>query len=549
MNNLEEGEAPGLGAIPANPCQEGTACPPAPWGFTLSLPHSDAETSFRVREKEVSLAGTVEIMDGPPPVLNRPLSLVEGHSYAAVSVWTRCGSGPGIEERVIVRDDGTMFGGPTEIPLEEIGFPVKIGAIDSRSAWSWRGARDYVSGKRPDILLLFRHLAGLVDRFVSFERSLADHSTMCELIAAYSLSTWFLDAFPVVGYLWITGEWGSAKSKLAAIIAEISYLGVVLERGATFPTVRDAADPGATIVLDDCEEFASIKGVPAALRNLVLSGTRRDGKVPVKERGAGGKWVDRWASTFSPKIFTATSAPEKILASRSIVIPMVRAAAPKANADPSDHRKWPIDRQDLVDRLWAVALTHRSAVAAHVDAVDQAAPLMGRDLEPWRPVLSMARFISATARAAGDSDLVGLYDRLEAVAKKYPEERADLQQEDDTQLIVRALVECFSAQVRLGGDAAPDAPFAPLASVVHPDFQVKVLTSSVTERMHELATQAGMALDGGPKFTNEKRVGRILSSLRLREGPKSSGKGRTRMVTLRELDSIARTHGLGGLLP
>lgn len=549
MNNLGEGEVPGLDAIPDNPCLEETVCPPNDWGFNFSLSHSDVETPCRVEEKEESLAERVEIMDGPPPILNRPLSLVEGHSYAAASVWSRYGYGPGIKEQIIVRDDAAVFGGPTGRPLEEIGLPVEIGAIDSRSAWSWSGVRNYVSGGRPATLLLFRDLAGLVDRFVSFERSLADHSTMCELIAAYILSTWFLDAFPVVGYLWLTGEWGSAKSKLAAIIAEVSYLGVVLEGGASFPTVRDAADRGATVTFDDCEPYASLKGVPTSLRNLLLSGTRRDGKVPFKVRGQGGKWEDRWASTYCAKIFTATSAPEKILASRCVVVPMVRTAAPKANADPSDHRKWPIDRQDLVDRLWALALAHRSAIAAHVDAVDQAAPLMGRDLEPWRPLLSMARFISATAQAAGDSDLVGLYDRLEAVAKKYPEERDDLQQEDDTRLIVRALVESFQVQIYLGGEAPPVAPFAPLAPVVHPDFQVKVLTSSVTERTNELAIQAGIALRGGLPFTNEKRVGRILSSLRLREGPKSSGKGMTRMVTLRDLDSVARTHGLGGLLP
>lgn len=219
----------------------------------------------------------MEVLDGPPPVMNRPLCLVDGRAYAATWLWMQDCARRGTQECVVIRDDGALFGGPMGRSLEALGFPVKLAPVDARLSWSWRGVQSFLGGEQPDPTLVFRRLVSLLDTFVSFERSLADHATMCELLACYVMSTWFQDVFPVIGYLWITGEWGAAKSKLATIIAETSYLGVVLEGGASFPTVRDAADRGASLIFDDCEHLTTLKGVHPSLRNLLLSGTRRGG--------------------------------------------------------------------------------------------------------------------------------------------------------------------------------------------------------------------------------------------------------------------------------
>ena len=41
---------------------------------------------------------------------------------------------------------------------------------------------------------VFNRVVDIVDRFIDFNKSLADQRTMAELVACYILATWFLDA-------------------------------------------------------------------------------------------------------------------------------------------------------------------------------------------------------------------------------------------------------------------------------------------------------------------------------------------------------------------
>ena len=59
---------------------------------------------------------------------------------------------------------------------------------------------------------VFTRVTNVVSHFIDFDRSLADQKTMAEAIACYILSTWFLDAFNVIGFLWPNGDRGSGKT-------------------------------------------------------------------------------------------------------------------------------------------------------------------------------------------------------------------------------------------------------------------------------------------------------------------------------------------------
>ena len=81
------------------------------------------------------------------------------------------------------------------------------------------------------------------------------------------------------------------------------------------------------------------------------------------------------------------------------------------------------------------------------------------------------------------------------LAKAYQTERADLEATDLTGLVVRALMVI----------AAPFAPTAPSAPFV-------LGVGDVTNRVNELAAEEELANPDGEKFTNEKRVGKVLTS-------------------------------------
>lgn len=477
---------------------------------------------------------SIELLEEPPPVLNRPLALVDGHAYAATWVWVRITRSTAEDATtevqrvlIVIRDDGQVFG-PHARPLSESGLDIALHQPPrDAKLWSSRGVKAYVAGERPTPCEIFRRLVEVTDHFVSFDRSLAPQRTMAEFIACYELATWFADAFSVIGFLWPNGGYGSGKTKLGLLVCEVAYLGEAILSGSSYATLRDLADYGATLLFDDAEDLADPKKSDPDKRNLLLAGNRRGTVVTVKEPGPDRTWVTRYLNAYCPRLFTATRLPDPILASRSIVVPLVRTADPrKANSEVLDHDQWPHAHRTLLDDLWALALAHQSELSAHEAAVNRAAPLVGRNLEPWRPVLAVAHWLESCGAA-------GLYQRMVELATAYQTERVTLEFVDHLRIVVRALLK-----------AAESAPFAPS----DPSAPFLLSVAAITACANEIATEDDLT-DEDAKFTNEKRVGRALTSLRLKAAPKASGQPRQRIVTRFELADIAQSYGVTGQKP
>src|SRR5439155_3639424 len=148
--------------------------------------------------------------------------------------------------------------------------------------------------------------------------------TMCEFIACYVLSTYFLDGFNVVGYLWPNGEPGAGKTTLLLVVTQTAYLGQLILSGSSYPTLRDMADYGATLAFDDAEAVMDIKRTDPDKRNLLLAGNRKGATVSVKE-AVGDRWEIRHVDAFCPRLFSAIRLPDAVLSSRSIILPLVRS--------------------------------------------------------------------------------------------------------------------------------------------------------------------------------------------------------------------------------
>ena len=149
------------------------------------------------------------------------------------------------------------------------------------------------------------------------------------------------------------------------LVAELSYLGMAIQAGGSYATLRDMADYGATLAFDDAENLASPRRTDPDKRTLLLAGNRRGSYVTVKEPVGKGRWRTRYVNAFCPRLFSAIELPDSVLASRTIVLPLVRTTdRRKANAEPLDFNLWPHERQRLVDDLWAMATANLPGLVA-----------------------------------------------------------------------------------------------------------------------------------------------------------------------------------------
>ena len=470
----------------------------------------------------------------------------------------------------IIRDDGILFGEGGDAPLQDLDITVALPEIPHPSrTWSTAGVKAYRAGKRPDPVDLFQRITAVVNRFMDFDHSLAPQQTMAELVACYSLATWFLPAFNVIGYLWPTGERGSGKTVLLHTVTEMAYLGHVLLAGGTYASLRDLAEYGATLAFDDAENLTRRGGIEADKRALLLAGNRRGSIVTVKERGPGNLTRTRHINAFCPRLFSAIQLPDDVLGSRSIVIPLVRTPdRERANADPLDHESWPHDRRQLIDDLWAVSLAHLPELRQYEKTVNARAGLVGRDLEPWRAILAVALWLDdhdtedklkhPPSRAEGTAGSpgtpppgTGLWDRLHALSKRYQREKQDLEADNITALVVQALycyyrtksaISAVSAISAINMNSIDATQNTPLDSESQEDSGSFVCT---TEDITAYVLALVQLQNHDVENITERRVERTLGKMRFQKAPRPGGKGSRRWrVTLDELQRLTRAYSL-----
>jgi len=396
----------------------------------------------------------IELLDTAPLAIHRPLCLVDGKAYAAVYPYIK----RTVTEKVvsntvlrlkepeevkgqtlhIIRNDGVIFGDFGR-PLSTLEVDIHLAEEQQAkdSAWSTPGFKSFLDGNRPDPQDVFNRVKSVIARFIDFDRSLADQETMTEMLACFAISTWFLDAFSVAPYIWANGERGSGKTSLLLILTRLSYMGTSLSPSGSFAALRDLADCGATLGLDDAEDLTDPKKSDPDKRAILLSGNRRGITVPLKEPNPSGQgWKTREVNCYCPRIFSTIQKPDATLSSRAIIIPVVRTAErSKGNADPLDDMQWTCDRQKLIDDLWAMALTYLPEMPAFDKLIGDKSKLIGRDLQPWRAILA----ISAWLDSLGVSNL---WSKIESLAAgTYQHERIDLEKVDINRLAMFALGE------------------------------------------------------------------------------------------------------------
>jgi hypothetical protein len=351
-------------------------------------------------------------------------------------------------------------------------------------------------------------------------------------LACFVVASYLLEAFNVVGYLWPNGDKGCGKTSLLHVVTEMAYLGQLLQAGGSYASLRDLADYGACLAFDDAEAVMDVQKGDPDKRTLLLAGNRRGATVTIKEPTNGRAWVTRYVNTFCPRAFSAIRLPDDVLASRTIIVPLVRSGDPqRAKANPADHATWPTDRRRLVDDLWAVGLSHLPRLREYDAKAAARSGLMGRVLDPWRPILAVALWLQE------EHGVEGLFDRMEKLSVGYQGERSELEARDPTRLAIKALGQLVQVR-RLALDAEENG--FPAGDGQTFEFTTETLTGL----MNQIAIEDEV-VGKGRDFANSRRVGWILKRLRLAKGDRPTGETKRRWkVTIPDLEGLAASYGM-----
>jgi hypothetical protein len=506
----------------------------------------EAETDTEQSIAGSRIAPIYQILDETPLVMRKPLAIIGDHAYAAfwphvkVIMPVRDDEDSPEQARtlqlekpkrqmLVVRSDGEIFG--ADRPLSELKFEValKETPLDDK-LWSPQSAKAFARHELVDPCEAFKQVADVIDRFIDFDRSLADQRTMSELIACCILSTWFLDAFKVIGFLWPNGEPGSGKTQLLTLIAELGYLGQLILAGSSYASLRDLADYGATLCFDDAENVSDVKRTDPDKRTLLLAGNRRGNSATLKEPDGERGWRTRHVNTFCMRAFSATQLPDRVLGSRSIIVPLIRTAnSYRANADPLEYDLWPHDRRTLLDSLWSVALANITDLGAYEAKVNRTASLTGRNLEPWRAALAVAAWLQ-------DKGVSGLYDRLSRLSVNYQSERQKVSTDDVVVLVIRSLCICLDC------DDVTLRDLCDVAGESASDEKTLVLSGDIAEVVCGIVVAEELDVD--VEKLNSQRMGNLMRKLRFTHGDQGGTHKKGWRVSKREVANLALAYGI-----
>lgn len=507
---------------------------------------SDLEALIETPRPQPQAAPPIaELLDNAPLTMRRPLALIDGRAYAAIWPYVKVTiresldkkgeivrhDPPKIENQqrlLIVRDDGKIFGDGGDEPFVDLGIDAHLPEIPpAGKLWSTPAVKAYRNGSRPDPVNVFSQVVSIYDYYLDFSRSLSNQGDMCALSACLSLMTWFSEAFDVMPYPWANGEWGSGKTKWGTIWAMSSYLGQVLTMGGSFAALRDMADYGAAMLFDDAENLED-KHTDPEKKALLLAGNRRGAEIPLKETAADKVWRTRWVNAYCPRGFTAKKRPYGALETRALLIPLIRTDnQEKGNRDPVRTEGWPVPPRSLQDDLWAVALILLPKAKATWTELDKETSYVGRFFEVWRAPLAVARLFES----------LGVKD-LEATIRRTIELTTQEKRENPSDHTTK-VVEAMAALIFGVSDVSDVSDKS--------DVCKETLTAEeIVKKIGDLASDVSSNEEGSDSsWATTKRVGWILSSLRIPKKIDTSTKKKTRLREVKRnlMLSLLRSYG------
>ena len=180
--------------------------------------------------------------------------------------------------------------------------------------WAEKGVITFPSGHSMD-----GHSDLLVDLHTFFKSKILIDDKYIWLMAAYTYYTWFYDSLTTAPYLFIVGDYGTAKTRILELLQLVCFNPVNLGTSVTNANIFRVQDMArGTLIIDEFEKNASSKNDDYA--QILNNGYSYPGTV-IRLESDGKKFTPKPFTVFGPKIIGARELPnDKALISRCFLI-------------------------------------------------------------------------------------------------------------------------------------------------------------------------------------------------------------------------------------
>jgi hypothetical protein len=207
------------------------------------------------------------------------------------------------------------------------------------------------------------------------------------MLSCWIIGTYLYDLFPCYGYILLTSQKASGKSKLLNIIGLLSRNSVSVSSPSESVLFRMINGNRITLLIDDFETFKNDERTNYLLQILKI-GIDQEGGIPRNEKYKD-TYIPKKFNCYCPKVITNTTSLDQVTISRCITINLLPTATDKGKIRPN--KKDPL-WQSIRDDCHILIMENFQEILEIYNTEDFG-ELNSRELDTTKGLLAVAKFL------------------------------------------------------------------------------------------------------------------------------------------------------------
>ena len=249
----------------------------------------------------------------------------------------------------------------------------------------------------------------------------------------WNICTYCFELFPAFPYNDFTGTKRVGKSKCLEFQKLVCFNPIMSANISSSATFRSIEGLGATVLLDETEEFKNKKNENAqAVRNILLQGFLREQYAVRSDTSKERNFTPVQYNLYSPKSLAHINSFDDVLEDRCITQVNTRTL------NPDIRNTWPSDKdpafQTIRNLCYRLFLDYADEIYYLQDKARGLLEISGRELQLWTPIITLALFFEKHG-------ISGLVNAIKSNIVESSEERQLLDEQESRDLRVLKFID------------------------------------------------------------------------------------------------------------